>query len=526
MMAYLKKHKLLTGMALAAVVAAVVSALLPPQILRVIVDDVLDGSDKERLFIFACLYTGAFLFMGLMNLVKEALMVKISQGISTEIRIGMLRHINRLKYIEFTNHDSASMEAYFNNDVQAINRLITSGIISIITDFVKMVGIVISIFLFSRQFGCIVLVVLPFIAWFALYVRKRMFEAYLKSRELEGDVNHLVYENIGNMEAIKLYDSGVSMAKYEAVLKEHFRASEIAVSYNAIFPPVMEMMKVGMIAALVLLSGYEGGFLGLSVGGVVATITLVTDLFAPIENLGMELQTIQKSMAGLRRINEFFRLQEEAEKDAELPKEQPSYELRFEHVTFSYDGSEEVVSDFCFSMTGNDKITLKGRSGAGKSTIMKLAYGLLQPVQGRVMLNGVDVSLLKEEHKRGIFGIVYQEPFFSGETIYEELTLHREIPEEKVREALDIVGLSRIDDLHKKFSAGDFSTGELSLLNIARVILMDCKVLFLDEMNARIDPVTAGKIMEIMNRIARDKMVLSISHYGDLLEGSREVRIN
>lgn len=563
MISYLKQHKFLTGTVLAAVAATAVAALLPPQILRVIVDDILSGEQEEQLFRFALFYMGAYLLMGLLELVKEALMVRISQGISTEIRISLLRHVNRLTYREFTKHDSAAMEAYFNNDVLAINRLITSGVISIVTDLFKMVGIVATIFLFSIRFGCVVLILVPFLAWFSMYVRKHMFDAELKTRNLEGRVNHLVYENIENMEALQLYDHGYSTRKYVSVLKNHFKASEKTVGYIAVFPVVMELIKTVIIASLILLSGYSGGFLGLSVGGVVATITLVTDLFAPIENLGVELQNIQKSMAGLTRINQFFQLEEEPVKDGEFPvsagkvsaqenknvgcldndetlKESKSgLRLRFEHVSFSYDGKEEVIKDFSFVMSGADKITLKGRSGAGKSTIMKLAYGLLIPTAGRVVIESadadmddiartgwqVDVSSLSEASKRGLFGIVYQEPFFSGETIYEELTLHQNISEEKVREALDVVGLGRITDIHKKFQSSDYSTGELSLLNIARVLLLDCKILFLDEMNARIDPVTAEQIMGIMNKIAKDKMVLSISHYGSLLDGAQVVEI-
>lgn len=552
MKAYLKQHRFLTFTVLLAVVAAVAAALIPPQVLKVIVDDLLAEGKEEKLLAFALIYTGSYLLLGLMDLIKEALLVRISQGISTEIRISMLKHINRLTYKEFIGHDSASLEAYFNNDVTAINRLITSGVISIATDLFKMVGIVVSIFLFSVKFGCVILVVLPFLAWFSLYVRKRMFDAQLASRNLEGDVNHLVYENIDNMEALQLYDTGASAGKYEHVLKEHFKASQKAVRYVAIFPVVMEMLKNIIIVAVILLSGCSGGFLGLSVGGVVATIALVTDLFSPLENLGVELQNIQRSMAGLTRINQFFQLEEEPVKrdtldwnfiseDIACSKESKSssstdhqrsrFRLTFENVSFSYNGTEEVISDFNFSMTDSDKVTLKGRSGAGKSTIMKLAYGLLTPTTGRVIIKDMDtgrtaeVSGLSEKSKRGLFGIVYQEPFFSGETIYEELTLHQDISEEKVREALEIVGLSRITDLQKTFQSSDYSTGELSLLNIARVILLDCKILFLDEMNARIDPITAEKIMDIMNHIAKDKMVLSISHYGSLMKDSRIVEI-
>lgn len=517
---YILQHKALTACAVLLVAAAVAAALVPPQLLRIIVDGILEGGQEERLFLFALLYTGAYLLVGLLGLFKEALLVCLSQGISKEIRISMLKHVNRLTYLNFTRYDSASLEAYFNNDVLSIDHLITSGVASISMDLFKMAGILVSIFLFSWKFGLIVLALLPFLALFALFIRKRMFRAQIQARNLEGMVNHLVYENVENMEAVKLYDEGHSSRKYGKVLEEHFAAMQTSVFYDAVFPPVMEMIKDVMIAALILLSGFRGNLLGMSVGAVVSTISLVTDLFTPIENLGMELQTIQKSMAGLARINQFFALEEDDEGTQNAANEGGDLELRFEHVFFQYEDGEEVISDFDFCMMNTDKVTLKGRSGAGKSTLMKLAYGLLKPTSGRVTVNGKDTCLLSEESRARLFGIVYQEPFFSGETIYEELSMHRDIPKEKVREALRMVGMQRIGDLQKKFNASDYSTGELSLLNIARVILTDCRILFLDEMNARIDPATAEMIMEIMNRIAEDKMVLSINHYGELLCGS------
>ena len=522
---YLLRHKARTACAVFLIASAVGAALLPPQLLRVIVDGILENGQEEQLLVFALLYTGSYLLVGLLGLCKEALLVCVSQGISKEIRISMLKHVNRLTYQNFTRYDSASLEAYFNNDVLAIDRLITSGVVSISIDLFKMIGILVSIFLFSRMFGLIVLAVLPLLAWLALVIRRRMFDAQIKARNLEGTVNHLVYENVENMEAVKLYDQGHSSRKYKRVLEEHFSAVQTSVFYDAIFPPIMEIIKDLIIAALLLLSGFRGNWLGMSVGAVVSTISLVTDLFTPVENLGMELQTIQKSMAGLSRINQFFALAEDGERTQQLAEPQEMLELRFEHVFFSYENGEEVISDFNFALRGTDKVTLQGRSGAGKSTLMKLAYGLLQPTAGRVTVNGVDTCLLSDESRAKLFGIVYQEPFFSGGTIYEELTMYRDISEEAVRQSLAQVGLQRIGDLHRKFLASDYSTGELSLLNIARVILTDCQILFLDEMNARIDPATAERIMDIMNRAAADKMVLSINHYGNLLDHSSVLKL-
>lgn len=535
---YLKNHKFLTGTTVFVILLFILASILPPQILKIIVDDVLEGGEGKLLLLFAILYMSSYVLIGVLGIGKEALLVWVSQGVSKFIRTTMLKHVNRMDCLEFNRMDTASLEAYFNNDVQAINRLITSGLVSICIDSFKIIGIVASIFIFSVRFGVFVLILLPILGGIVMFMRNRMFQAQMKAQRLEGEVNHLVYENIENMESLKLYDDGYSLNKYGNVLEQHFRSLETSVYYIAIFSPIMELIRDVIIALLIILTGGFGNLTGMSVGEVVAVIALITDLFTPVLNLGMELQTVQKSMAGLARINEFFKISTEEVKSQKLDLQKvlqennlkkkfskdgikgDDLELRFEKVSFSYDGKEQVISDFDFVIKDNEKITLKGRSGAGKSTIMKLSYGLLKPSKGRVTLNGKDVYLLDEETRAGLFGFVYQEPFFSGETILEELTMHKEVSEEKVRKALDMVGLQRITNLRQKFVQSDFSTGELSLLNIARVILTDCRILFLDEMNAKIDPATAEKIMRIMNEIAEDKMIISINHYGELLKNS------
>ena len=167
------------------------------------------------------------------------------------------------------------------------------------------------------------------------------------------------------------------------------------------------------------------------------------------------------------------------------------------------------------------KKSRRGKSGSGKSTLFKLAYGLIKPTKGQATINGVETYRLSETAKRKIFGIVYQDYYFSGGTIKEEVTLlNPEISDEQVYKILKLVELDRIKDINVPLKINDYSTGELSLFNIARAIIMNSKILFLDEMNAKIDQVTAQKIINVINNVAKDKIILSINHYGHLLENS------
>ena len=253
---------------------------------------------------------------------------------------------------------------------------------------------------------------------------------------------------------------------------------------------------------------------------LVGAIDLITNLFSPIENIGMELQTIQKSLAAISRVNEFFNLDEDEPKiDQKLKLEHIS--LEFENVTFSYDGKHNVIENFSLRLEDNDRLTLKGKSGSGKSTLFRLAYGLIKPTKGRVMVNGIDTYLMSDEMKRRVFGIVYQDYFFFVGTIKDQITMLNDISTDKVIEVLDRVGLKRIKDINQPFVETDYSTGELSLFNIARAIILDSKILLLDEMNAKIDLLTAKNIISLISELSKDKLVMSINHYGDLLANTK-----
>lgn len=544
-----KKGKVLFLLLL--ILSVTVVTLVPPQLLKFVVDEVLLERKGKGLLLFAALYTGSYLLLGALQFLQEILLVSISQGICRKLRTTMMRKIQRMAYKTFVRYEAAAMESYFNNDVGTIDTLITSGAVSMLVDLFKMVGIFLSIFFNNWKFGLVVLVCLPFLVSFALYVRRKMFAAQLKNRNQEQEVNRLVLENVENMQAIKNYGCEAwTEKKYNRILEKHFRAARETNFMDGIFSPVMETFKFLVIILLLALSGSGMWHFSISTGAVVALIALLLELFEPIENLGQELQTVQKSLSGLHRLNDFFALEEDVhEKDVyeedvrqgamgkmEISQDNCKSEgmeaaalespvLEFQDVSFAYEENEPVISHFNLKAVGRERIVLSGRSGVGKSTIFKLAYGILKPAKGQVLLNGKPVFDLTQEERRQYFGLVYQEPFFSGGAIYEELTLTRNIPEETVRQALRQVGLSRITDIHQPLREQDFSSGELSLLNIARMLLSDCKIVFLDEMNARIDPVTAEHIIELMDQVTRDKMVFSINHYGESLKGSHVVRL-
>ncbi|MEG2014879.1 MAG: ABC transporter ATP-binding protein, partial [Clostridia bacterium] len=460
------------------------------------------------------------------------------------LRIELALHIHRLQYNVFTQVGSGVMESHLSADVGEIDNLITSGAISMLIDIFKLISIVITIFTYSIAFGALSAVIIPLVFVVLMFARKKLYTASVKSKATESQLNDIVVESVENLNTIKSYRVyPYQQDRFGKVLEKNYHYNRSVNFYDAFFSPLVQIIKSVIIVVIVLLCAKGNSVAGMTVGGLIGAIDLFSNLFQPIDSFGTELQTVQKSMAAIHRIDDFFALDEDNKsvitptikettlEDTSVRQQRADTRnsdvvIEFLNVGFSYDGVTKVLSDFNLKVGKGEHINLVGESGAGKSTIMKLAYGLIKPTEGSVKVCGYDAYALTEAQRDKLFGIVYQDCFFSGGTVYEEVTLRAEgITREKVMEVLGKVGLSRVKSVDQRLEITDYSTGELSLFNIARAIITDREILFLDEMNAKLDNISANKIIETVNAVARDKTVLSINHYGSKLSNSRKVSI-
>lgn len=525
---YLKAHFLLVCASLAIIVLDIIFTVIPPLILEYIVDNVIVLGLSDKLIYWSLIFTASYLVLAVFEFLKGIVLVIMSQGICKDIRLSLMNKIHDMDYLTLSSYDTGSLEVYFNNDVNTINNLVSGGVISMFIDFFKMFGIIVSLFYLSVNVGWLLLAVMPFIFLFTLFVRKRMYQAQLNAQNLIADVNHLVLESVENVEAIKSYTIYPYMnKKFEKVIKSYYDASQVSKFYDAIFGPVMQIICYGLIAGIIMAYASNPNLFSLTIGAVVALPNLITNIFSPLQSLGMEIQTLQQSQASINRIRAFLAVKSNNKIiDKRISVEAKIYTLEFNHVDFSYDGLTTVIKDFSMKLVGNEKLTIKGASGVGKSTLFKLAYGLLTPTSGRVTINGSDVSLINEETRNRLFGIVYQDSFFSEGTIREELTFgDNRISDQKIYKILSKVGLSRIKNIDALINEQDYSSGELAILNIARTLIKNPPIIFLDEMNAKIDPKTALQIIGLLNNYASDSMILSISHYGTQIEHTKELEL-
>ena len=327
--------------------------------------------------------------------------------------------------------------------------------------------------------------------------------------------------------------------------------------YDAIYSPIKLILNAVVVAVVMLLSasGNTGvlAFFGMSAGTAVAVINYISEIFSPVESLGMEIQTIQSALAGIKRINEFLELPEKNKYDGtksrlaervdgedkegknieenisgnsvenqEESNGQPVVELK--NVTFGYD--EHVVLDnVSFAIGKGEQATLSGRTGAGKSTIFKLLLGLYEPGKGSVSIAGQKATAIPDCEKRKIYGYVEQTFHMVPGTVKDQITLYdSEVTDEDVIEAAKTAGLhDAIMELEKGYDTickpEDFSQGQWQLLSIARAAAAKPRLLLLDEITANLDADTEKNVLEALNRVSENRTVISISHRSNARTG-------
>ncbi|HKM05297.1 MAG TPA: ABC transporter ATP-binding protein [Lachnospiraceae bacterium] len=507
------------------IIGVVVTSLIPPQILKYIIDHTLVTRSSDKLLILAIVYMGVLLFIGIFDFVKEAILTVLGQKITKEIRIEMMEKLERINAKFFSSNSSGTVVSRFTNDVDAINSLFTNGIIGMLVDCFKIIGIVISIWMFSSKLGFVILLQLPAIYGITRLFQKRMLKAQIENRILIGRVNNHISESLKNIQMIKSFSKESYMEEnYKRCLFDNYKTVEKVNFYDSIYSPFIQITRAVSIAFIVVLSSKQLNYLGISLGMVAASIELISNLFAPIENLGMELQNIQQAISGIKRVNDFYSETEDDIKKNELRVENiiPDREevsLSFNNISFQYEEGADILKNIRFNLKPNEKVTFVGRTGVGKTTLFKLIMGLLKPTKGSITINGIDVYNIPNSEKRRIFGYVDQSFHMIKGTVADQISLQDEsITKEQIEKALDFVGLKEyIETLEngldtKVTSDTLFSQGQKQLLAIARATVTNPPILLLDEITANLDSITEEKIVSVLQKASKVHTILSISH--------------
>ena len=511
---------------LLAVAGAIVTALLPPWILGSIVDTITAGNAVPVALVI--LYFAFTVLTGLTESLREGLLTVFGQKITHALRSSMMEKYTNLTAGELTKQEPGTIVSRFVGDVDTVENLFTSGIISMFADACKIISILVVIWLKNRGLAIVLLILLPFLYWFTRTVQKNMLKAQIENRRAVGRASGHVPETLHNIRTIHTLGKERYMEqRYDDYIAESYRAVDRTNFYDAIYSPVILILNAIVVAVVMLFSASGNAkvltLFGMSAGTAVAVINYISQIFTPVESLGMEIQTIQSAIAGVHRINEFYALEElpERVRNLETPvvteEETPFVELQ--NVTFAYeDDSRKILHHLSFKVYPGEQVTLSGRTGAGKSTVFKLLLGLYQPGEGKVLIQGRDAFQIPENEKRSLYGYVEQTFHRVPGTVKDQITLYDDsFTMEEVREAATIAGLdATIEQLEKGYdtlcTSEIFSQGQWQLLSIARAAVAKPKLLLLDEITANLDAQTEEEVLRALKRASKGRTVISISH--------------
>lgn len=578
------KQNLLLPIALViTVVGAVVTALVPPLILENIVDGLTAENPMPIAQAFS--YFGVVALAGLLESTRESLLIVFGQKLTHGLRSQMCEKLSQLSADTLSKMDAGTIASRFVGDVDTLETLFTSGIISMFADACTMIGIYAVLWQKNRGLAITLLAILPLIALFTRHVQKKMLAAQVDSRKAAARTSGLVSETIHCIRMIHVFGKeGFMRKRYDRTLQEGYAAMERTNFYDALYSPVILITDALVTGVVMLLSASSGPevrmFFGMSVGTAVAVISYISRIFSPIESIGMEIQTIQEALAGAKRVGEFLELPTRLETSGEAgekamtelgkagafsgsdyaaaagsdyaaaagsgcaaaagsdraavaePAKSPAVAcISLEDVSFGYEEEKMVLKHLSFEIKTGEQVTMTGRTGAGKSTIFKLLLGLYRPQKGCVKIYGQDAYLLPDSIRRRLFGCVEQSFKRVPGTVLEQITLSDPmISREDAVEAAKLAGLHEViagmeQGYDTPCTDALFSQGQWQLLSIARAVAAKPSILLLDEITANLDVGTEQEVLYALRRAGENRTVVSISHRLYEKMGGRELVI-
>lgn len=520
------KRKWLSLGIIISVCGAVITALYPPLVLGKIVDTLTTGSQLPVYLVF--LYMAFTVITGLMEATREGLLTIFGQKITHALRSGLMEHFVRLSTDSLNKQEPGAVVSRFVGDVDTVENLFTSGIVSMFADACKIISILVVIWFSNKGLATVLIVLLPFLFWFTRHIQKNMLDAQLKNRRAVSRASGHVPETLHNIRTIHNLGKEKYMEKrYDEYISDSYKAMEKTNFYDAVYSPVILILNAVVVAVVMLFSASGNAkvltLFGMSAGTAVAVINYISQIFSPVESLGMEIQTIQSAIAGVRRINEFFELpvldnNEELQAEKTFDSKNDTPYVQFNDVTFGYEADHIVIADKTFVVNRGEQVTLSGRTGAGKSTIFKLLLGLYKPQKGSILINDMNSAAIPDNRKRKIFGYVEQSFHMVPGTIKDQITLYdKSISDEAVIKAAKLTGLH---DTIMNFENGYdtqctqevFSQGQWQLLSIARATAGNPELLLLDEITANLDANTERDVLTALKGVSENRTVISISH--------------
>ena len=523
LLTYLRPYKRQVAIALAAIVAFSVLELAPPYLVKLVIDRYIPASDLDGVALVAVLYLGAQVGSFLLEFLQTWTLQMLGQRIMFDIRMQVYSHLQKLDLRFYDRNPVGRLMTRVTSDVDVLNDLFTSGVVSIFGDVFTLVGIMAVLVVMDWRLALTTFSVLPLIALIAQWFRRNVRESYRTVRTWIARINAYLQERITGMTTVQLFRrEAKDFARFDEIDKAHRDANIDSIFYYAVFYPAIELVSA-LAASLII--WYGGAWVlrdGLTIGSLVAFLLYSQRFFRPISDMSEKFNLLQAAMASSERIFQLLDTPVEIRTPARSVTRAPGApgRIAFEHVTFAYTPGEPVLRDISFVVEPGQRLALVGATGSGKTTIVNLLLRFYDVQQGRITIDGVDIREMELGDLRSLFGLVLQDVHLFSGTIGGNIRLgNSDIADDAVRRAAAAVHAEAfISTLPAGFDTpvaergATLSVGQKQLLSFARALAFDPRVLILDEATSSIDTETELLIRDALRVLMRGRTTIAIAH--------------
>ena len=519
----------------ALVIVSTFASLAGPILFGMAIDQFINTSDLPGLARIALIMLGVFLLGGLASIIHGIIMVGVGQRLITDVRAELFTHLQALSMAYHDRHKVGDLMSRVTNDSEAINQVLSNGLITFITNILMLGGIMVSMFLLNWQLAIGTLILLPLMIYITTLVTRRSRVAFREVQRNLGMMNAVMEENIAGIRVVKAFARAEdTVAQFETANAANRKSGVKANIITAALGPMFTTMSTITIAATALLGGWLA-LGGIVTVGVIATfVVYIMNFFRPMRGIAMLYNHLQSALAGSERI---FEVLDSAPSIPDQFQAQPlaniKGEVTFENVTFGYDPEKPVLVDVRLTATPGQTVALVGPTGAGKTTIINLLSRFYDVDAGAIKIDGQDIRTVQQKSIRQQLGIVLQDTFLFSGTVMENIRYGRlDVNDEDVYAAAE---LANADWFIRRLPKGyqtqvseqghNFSQGQRQLLAIARAVLADPRILILDEATSSVDTRTEMLIQEALLKLMEGRTAFVIAHRLSTIRSADQVLV-